>query len=296
MKCIAIVLSLLFSVAVNVTFAQEDSVPTPIDPTPVNSVPAVESAAIPNDNDNYVSDRLSFPVGMWVTEINLADPEEPLQLMCAPAGTQLRGIGRRNVKVEGKTDPVERTVFLVEKLAKHLNTIDMVRDIFSDVPPNAIPDKDNCSRGKLRIVEIGQTIVLSHERIDTTNPVRKGITFGTLLIPYKYFLGDDKAFTGGSTLGGYLGYRVDRTGFSGFESNFVVFAGATSIAVPETVDGTETISNRAGASYGFGVLATVKEQFQIGLVVGQDRTDDAAQFARNGDTWLALSFGYEFLN
>ena len=76
----------------------------------------------------------------------------------------------------------------------------------------------------------------------------------------------------------------------------MVFAGATSIAVPETVDGTETISNRAGASYGFGVLATVKKQFQIGLVVGQDRTDDAAQFARNGDTWLALSFGYEFLN
>jgi len=82
----------------------------------------------------------------------------------------------------------------------------------------------------------------------------------------------------------------------GFESNYIAFAGGASIASPQIIDGVASNQNLAGVSYGFGVLATIKREFQVGLVVGQDRVDDSANFSRDGNTWVALSFGYEFSN
>ena len=59
----------------------------------------------------------------------------------------------------------------------------------------------------------------------------------------------------------------------GFEIQGVVFLGATTTSVNEAVDGKERSSNLTGATYGVGILGTVKETFQLGLVVGKDRFD-----------------------
>lgn len=251
----------------------------------------IQFATPDNDDDNYISDRLSFPVGIWVTRINLTTRAEPLDETCAPAGTQLRGIGVRNVKLAGDAEPIETTLFLVEKIGKNLNPVGHLKNLFTEVEVS-----QHCGDSSSPALERGQVVLLRHDRIESLNPVRKGLTYGALIVPYKYHRSGEKGFTGGTSLGGYLGYRVDRTGFTGFETNFIGFFGGASIAVPETVDGETSLSNRAGVSYGVGILATIKDEFQIGLVVGRDRVDSAADYVRNGRTWVALSLGYEFSN
>ncbi len=257
---------------------------------------AVENATIQfasptDDDDNYISDRLSFSVGIWVTRIDLSVQTEPLDQTCAPAGTQLRGIGVRNVKLDGEAEAVRTTLFLVEKIGKNLNPVGHIKNLFTDV--EAIP----CGEGSgAPPLEAGQVVLLRQDRIESLNPVRKGLTYGALMVPYKYHRGGEKGFSSAASLGGYLGYRIDRTGFTGFETNFIGFFGGANVAVPETTGGTTSLSNRTGVSYGVGILATVKDEFQIGLVVGRDRIDDAANYVRNGRTWVALSLGYEYSN
>ena len=49
-----------------------------------------------------------------------------------------------------------------------------------------------------------------------------------------------------------------------------------------------------GATYGVGILDTVKETFQLGLVVGKDRFDNGSPYANNGKTWIAANVGFTF--
>lgn len=281
-------------VAANAQSVTGAPIPPPV-AVPLNDA-KVELVTPGSDDDNYISDRISFPVGIWVTRIDLSTRAENLDITCAPAGTQFRGIGVKKITFGDSAEPREITMFLVEKVGKSLRPIEHVKDIFVDVPSNIDRSTDNCRGSKSGIVSANQVVLLEHSRIDSLNPVRKGVTYGTLLVPYKYHRSGEKGFSGGTSLGGYLGYRLDRTGFTGFETNFISFVGATSVAVPEIVDGVARTSNRAGVSYGVGLLATVKDEFQIGLVIGRDRVDDSANYVRNGKSWLALSIGYEFSN
>ena len=260
--------------------------------------PALDSATIEvvtpvNDDDNYISDRLSFPVSIWVYRVNLSIETEPVDQVCAPAGTQLRGIGVSNLKLGTDTAPVRTTMFLVEKIGKDLGPVDHVKNLFTDVAVEVAP----CGAGaEAPALARGQVVLLRQNRIESLNPVRKGLTYGALMVPYKYHRGGEKGFSSAASVGGYLGYRIDRTGFTGFETNFIGFFGGANVAVPETTAGTTSLGNRTGVSYGIGILATIKDEFQIGLVVGRDRVDEAANYVRNGRTWVAVSLGYEFSN
>ncbi len=260
--------------------------------------PSLQNATIEvvtpaSDDDNYISDRLSFPVSIWVYRVDLKLPSEPIDQVCAPAGTQLRGFGVSNLKLDEDATPKRTTMFLVEKVGKDLKPIGHVKNLFMDVNDPSAPCPGGTNTNEL---QRGDVLLLRQDRIESLNPVRKGLTYGALMVPYKYHRSGEKGFSSGASLGGYLGYRIDRTGFTGFETNFIGFVGGANIAVPETVDGVATMSNRAGVSYGIGILATVKDEFQIGLVIGRDRVDDAAEYVRNGRTWVALSLGYEFSN
>jgi hypothetical protein len=114
-------------------------------------------------------------------------------------------------------------------------------------------------------------------------------------VPFKFHVTGGKDFTGSATVGPYLGYRADPEGTLGFGVAFVGFLGAANIAVPEKVNNSASTQNLAGFSWGFGIIGTVKGNFQLGGVIGFDRVSANAGYEYNGKPWVALELGYSFL-
>lgn len=126
-------------------------------------------------------------------------------------------------------------------------------------------------------------------------PNRYGITFGGLVVPFKYQVAGSKDFKGGSSVGAYIGYRFDNN-IWGFELKPIVFLGGGTVAVEQNIDGVKKVQNLAGFSAGIGLIGSFKEKFQIGLVLGADRVNKSAGYIDNGKGWIALSFGVPFSN
>lgn len=121
-------------------------------------------------------------------------------------------------------------------------------------------------------------------RFDTSG---SGIDTGILLAPYKLYF-DDQSLAGATSIGPYIGWRNDWTGFSG---TAVITAG---LGVVPVANGTTT-TNIASFSVAFGeVINIVKTDFQMGLLIGIDWTGDK-QFIHEGKPWFAISFGTTFL-
>jgi len=115
-------------------------------------------------------------------------------------------------------------------------------------------------------------------------------------VPYKMQLKGDRGTSGSASLGGYLGFRQDRSGITGLALQYVFFAGAASIPVVQNVDGQAVSQDVTGLSYGVALLGTVKDTFQLGLVIGADRVNRNVKYANNNKPWLAFSLGFDFSN
>ncbi|MGA2782616.1 MAG: hypothetical protein ABSF13_11975 [Smithella sp.] len=126
------------------------------------------------------------------------------------------------------------------------------------------------------------------------NHSRFGLTYGTLVVPFKYHLYGSKEFNGDSTVGPYLGYRFDKNTWWGIDLKLVGFAGASAIKVNQTVNGNATTQTLAGFSYGGGLISEIKHEFQMGLIFGWDQVSDSAKYEDNGKLWVAFGLGYSF--
>lgn len=141
----------------------------------------------------------------------------------------------------------------------------------------------------------GDLIAIAPNQFDVIPKDRHGLTFGTLLVPFKYHFRGSKNLSGGSSLGGYLGWRVDRHRL-GIAIQTVAFMGATMIEVTKSVDGKTKTENFAGLSAGLGLIGTVKDDFQLGVVLGWDRINKNTDYKDNGKPWVAVSLGFSFSN
>lgn len=135
--------------------------------------------------------------------------------------------------------------------------------------------------------------------IDTSGliykPDRYGLTYGALVVPYKYHFSGSKDFDGNSTVGPFLGYRFDRNSL-GVGVKVVGFLGASAISVTHLVENTPKKETLAGFSYGIGILGEIKNEFQLGLVFGKDRVGDDSGYEDNGKWWGAVALGFSFAN
>jgi hypothetical protein len=244
--------------------AQAPSQPTPI-----------QIASPPNDKTNYLSDRITFQFPQFVHRLNMTVEPKTQSPGCAPAGTSFKGIGN------GLVNNVSQPLFLV-----------------TNVP--SVDDENKTSVGISKCdnpdqrVKLGDVVQIDPQAITITPPDRFGLTYGALLVPFKYHLKGDKDFSGGASLGGYLGYRQSRSGTLGLAAQYVVFLGAANVAVPQTVNGQTTTQNMTGVSYGFAILGTVKDAFHLGLVLGWDKVNASANYQGNNKPWFAISVGYDF--
>lgn len=226
------------------------------------------TASPPSDKSNYMSDRIKYQFARSVRVVDMTAPQRVATPACLPAFTTMRGIG--TLDVDGQTQPA----FIVTAVATD--------------PAKRCRDNP--------VVSQGDVVVVEPDELVGTPPDRYGLTYGTLMVPFKYHMRGEKRFSAGASVGGYMGFRQDRSGKTGLATQYIVFLGATSVAVPQTVDGSTTTQNMAGVSYGIGMLGTLKDSFQMGLVLGADRVNSSAGYKDNGKPWLAVSLGYSFSN
>jgi len=232
------------------------------------SKPVTAVAAPESDKTNYLGDKIKFQYSKFVSKVDMTSEPKRTSAACLPAFSTLRGIG--TLKIDGDTQPG----FIVT---------------------NVVTDETGrCEASK--VVKQGDIVTVSQVDIDGTPPDRYGLTFGALLVPYKYHVAGSKSFTGNTSVGGYLGWRQDRSGMIGLALQYVVFLGGASVPVTQTSNGESTTQDMSGVSYGVGIIGTVKGAFQMGVVVGADRVSKNAGYEDNGKTWLAVELGYAFSN
>ncbi len=217
---------------------------------------AQETINVKNDNDNYTGDRLSFPVNVNAKYTGADDNEYGV---CIPAKTTLRGLGR-----------------------SHDNKIHVRLATFLD-------DVDDCSKESKIPKNVAMRIAIDDIAY---KPNRYGLTYGALFVPYKYHFSGSKEFNSDSTIGPFMGYRFDANTV-GFGVKLIGFLGGSMISV---IDDNNKTQSLAGFSYGIGIIGELKNDFQLGMVLGQDRVSDGSNYEDNGKWWGAIALGFSFAN
>jgi hypothetical protein len=239
---------------------------------PPASAASIATVSPPSDRENYLSDRVKFQFATSVTVVNMTTlgDQKSTTGACAPAFSTFKGIGK--LKVGNQDHPA----FIVGYVA---------------------PDRDDrCKQSGLSLVKVDDVVVVQQSLILATPPDRYGLTYGTLIVPYKMQLKGDRGTSGSASLGGYLGFRQDRSGITGLALQYVFFAGGASISVVQNVNGQQVSQDVTGFTYGVALLGTVKDTFQLGVVLGADRVNRNVRYVNNNKPWIAFSLGFDFSN
>lgn len=228
-----------------------------------------------SDADNYQGDKVSFPMDQKVKVLTIGGAKKDHESGCLRAGTVVQGLGNAAVPTADGNGAEQRVLFVVTEVP-------------GEKGGTPAPASDSCGKP----VGEGTVVALAPDTFSLYHG-RAGWTYGTLVVPYKYQFRGDRSVTGGATLGGYVGRRFL---ISGLSNQWIVFAGLTKVDVPSEKDGQTTTEQLAGLSYGVGLLTTVKQAFQLGVVVGADRVSKSAEYVNNGKPWISLSIGFDFSN
>lgn len=247
--------------AINTSSEKSESTTDPAakPPTTKPSKDEKDKVIIINDDTNYFGDKVSFSVH---TDTAIQGVTKPCKL---PAGQTFRALGLNEDK--------DLIVYTNENNIKCMTM--------------------NNGVIKKSATTIPQNTALIVDKKDLRPMNRFGLTYGALLVPYKYYVDSDD-FKAASSIGPYMGYRFDpSSNWLGLGAKVVGFLGATTVEVPKDSGGT---SNIFGISYGVGLIGVLKKEFQFGLVVGADRVSNSENFDNNGKAWVALALGYNFTN
>ena len=138
----------------------------------------------------------------------------------------------------------------------------------------------------------------------------EGFTTGGLVVPFKYHV-TDHAVTGGSTIGGYIGYTKD---LSWAGSMSLILSGGLAIidtsAATSNYSASSSSSTNSGTGQpagsttslnGFtvatGVIGKIgKTQTQFGVLLGYDMVNKSQNYKYDGRPWVSFTVGYNFSN
>jgi hypothetical protein len=123
---------------------------------------------------------------------------------------------------------------------------------------------------------------------------RSGVTFGGLLVPFKYRLGNAKELVSSSAMAPYVGFRT--AWFQNWGLSFTPVLAAGLSLVPVTDAGSSTTSTRAGYTLALGARLTSSknEAFSAGLLFGRDflSKSDRALDPNVSKPWLSFYVGF----
>lgn len=120
---------------------------------------------------------------------------------------------------------------------------------------------------------------------------RSGYHFGALIVPFKYYIGDDKEIKAAATIAPFLGWRVATA--RGMSFSPIVTAGLGVVQVNDpTEKSTDTVST---LTLGTGLLMTSakNEKWSAGVLWGQDKIskEDRAKDPVVAEHWISLFIG-----
>ncbi len=238
----------------------------------------------PSDVANYLGDTIRLNRD---TKAVMVDPmNDKTADVCIPAGTYLKG-GRE-----------------VDALTKE----------WAFVPACNYPETFalwGCDAGVKtcddKPIKGGTLLKIRVQDFDNVPPNRYGVTFGGLIIPFKFQLTGKQDFKATASAAPYMGYRLGYEGF-GVELAPVVFAGIgvvsatkTKEKTSETNEGGESTTKTekettelASFSYGVGLIGTLKRSFHFGAMLGFDHTGSGKGYKYNDKPWFALELGASF--
>lgn len=121
---------------------------------------------------------------------------------------------------------------------------------------------------------------------------RSGVTFGALVVPFKFYLGGDKKISASSTIAPYVGFR----GPAPFGLTFTPVLSAGLGLVPVSNPDTGKTDTKTALSTAVGMVLTARknEAFNAGLLLGKDflgRADREID-PTVGKAWFSIYVGY----
>ncbi len=295
-------------------------------PAPSNNSTPPTAVAASNDTNNYDTDRLS-----WTGAIEAYDKAGGDAIYCLPANTvvigakssldsapmqQAAGQGGSGSGGTAVTYQWQR-VRLAEDAFPYFGNFQREPYLKQDSSGNWYMDapaaKTNVQAGAGAQTSTTVSDQAAQQCPDVKNPQqlyvgtyfdvrddglanarRSGWEYGALVIPFKLQLSQGKALSGSASLGPYLGFRIPFFD-TGVVMSPVLFAGASTVAVPTTSTGGQTSTqNLAGLSYGGGLVFSVKDNFHVGIILGADHVDSSANYTYNNKPWISFEIGYSF--
>lgn len=233
-------------------------------------------ADTPNDDDKYRGDMLRYSFRTYATVAGKDENgKSTTEVFCIPAMTEMRGIGKvagtNNLKVRISKGTPGAVPPDKDALVKTIKSCDMPKkDLYTDL---------------IYIIEGGLA--------DNQTPDRYGVTYGALVVPYKYHFEGSKSFGGNASVGPFVGYRFARETM-GVTLKAIGFAGASVIKVDREEEGQTKSDNIAAFSYGAGVIMELKNEFQLGWIFGFDEVGDDTGYEDDGKLWTAFAIGFAF--
>lgn len=123
---------------------------------------------------------------------------------------------------------------------------------------------------------------------------RSGISFGALVVPFKFRLGSSKELVSSSTVAPFMGFRT--AWFTSFGLTFtpVVAAGLSVVPVADATSSTTESKSAYTLAAGFRLTSTKNDQFNAGLLFGRDFLNkvDRERDPAVAKPWLSFYLGY----
>ena len=122
---------------------------------------------------------------------------------------------------------------------------------------------------------------------------RSGVSFGALVVPFKFRLGKSKELVSSSTVAPFLGFRTAWLTF-GLTFTPVIAAGLSVVPVADSTSGATESKSAYTFAAGFRLTSTKNDQFNAGLLFGHDflNKSDRQQDPSVAKPWLSFYLGY----
>lgn len=220
---------------------------------------------LPGDNGSYVGDRVHLRATAREFKLQAPKNDEKQKTFCAGEGS--------TALVSSANDS---TLFLR----------------FTEVAAPTDADLQSRCPASER-VRTGEQYHISREALLAIDHARTGLSFGGLVIPFKYRLGDDRELIASPAIAPFVGYRMSFTQRWGFTFTPVAAAGLSLVPVPNA-DGKQT-DNKAAytVAVGFRITSSKNEQFTAGLLYGRDFLSerDTVNNPNLKKPWLSIYLG-----
>jgi len=122
---------------------------------------------------------------------------------------------------------------------------------------------------------------------------RSGVTFGGLVVPFKFRLGKSKELVSSATIAPYVGFRTASSIF-GLYFTPVLAAGLSTVPVADIANSTTATKTAYTVAAGIKLSSTKNENFNAGLLIGHDYLNKADRLSdpNVSKPWISLYLGY----